>query len=404
VRVRLRSLADYQQNPENPVSHTPHNLSTVVESIHKVGAARSGLAADGTIYAGNLTSEAMALAGIEGIVEVTTDGTKWVMVNRPDLTPEQRKQAAHGDQWSAMLAEMNVDQLLADIEAGINLDGIYSEFDLEAILGEALGEAETGEAPEPKLGKGVELAEKYDVSVGQIWQLDKHRLAVGDCREQVVVDAVMQDEKAGMSFVDPPYNVIAESGQSRSEKRIESDDVVTQMLESFIEDSVQTESTALGNGACVYTCTDFRHLHNIIKVREQYGYKTKGCIVWVKPHFGMGSWYRRQYELILFSIYGKRSPDNWPHDKGDVWQFEIEDRINREHASQKPLSLVQSAIEDATKLGDTVIDFFVGSGTTLIVCERLDRICRAIDISPTYCAVTIQRWVDLTGKEPKLLQ
>ncbi len=137
VRVRLRSLADYQQNPENPVSHSPRNLSTVVESIHKVGAARSGLAADGTIYAGNLTSEAMALAGIEGVVEVTTDGTRWVMVNRPDLSPEQRKQAAHGDQWSAMLAEMDVEQLLADIEAGINLEGIYSEFDLEAILGRA---------------------------------------------------------------------------------------------------------------------------------------------------------------------------------------------------------------------------------------------------------------------------
>ena len=67
------------------------------------------------------------------------------------------------------------------------------------------------------------------------------------------------------------------------------------------------------------------------------------------------------------------------------------------------VAAVQSAIEDATKPNDTVIDFFVGSGTTLIVCEKLGRICRAVDISPTCCAITVQRWVDLTGKEPKLL-
>jgi hypothetical protein len=87
VRLRLRSLADYRQNEENPVSHTPRNAQAVLESIHKIGAARSGFASDGVIYGGNLTWEMMAEAGIEGVVEVTTDGNRWVMVNRPDLTP-----------------------------------------------------------------------------------------------------------------------------------------------------------------------------------------------------------------------------------------------------------------------------------------------------------------------------
>jgi len=52
---------------------------------------------------------------------------------------------------------------------------------------------------------------------------------------------------------------------------------------------------------------------------------------------------------------------------------------------------------------EIVYDPFLGSGTTLIACERLGRKCRAIEISPAYCAVAIQRWVDMTGGEPVLL-
>jgi len=71
VRVRLRSLADYRQNEENPVSHTPRNLGAIVESVQKVGAARSGLAADvgnpqAVAIGGNTshyTAEEVAIAG-----------------------------------------------------------------------------------------------------------------------------------------------------------------------------------------------------------------------------------------------------------------------------------------------------------------------------------------------------
>jgi hypothetical protein len=134
VRVRLRSLADYEQNPENPVRHTPRNLGAVIESIHKVGAARSGFASKGKVLAGNLTWEAMAEAGIEGVVEVTTDGTKWVMVNREDLTPEQEKQAAYGDQQGAFLAGWELDQVLTDVQSEVDLSGIFSEFEFEDLV------------------------------------------------------------------------------------------------------------------------------------------------------------------------------------------------------------------------------------------------------------------------------
>ena len=70
----------------------------------------------------------------------------------------------------------------------------------------------------------------------------------------------------------------------------------------------------------------------------------------------------------------------------------------------KPVELIDRAIQNSSVCDDIVYDPFLGSGTTLIACERLRRKCRAIEISPAYCAVAIQRWVDMTGGEPVLVE
>jgi DNA modification methylase len=283
VRVRLRSLADYRQNPENPVSHTPRNLGSVVESIYKVGAARSGLASDDTIYAGNLTSEAMALAGIEGIIEITTDGTQWVMVNRPDLTPEQRKQAAHGDQWSAMLAEMNVDQLLADIEAGVNLDGIYSEFDLEAILGEVLVETETGEAPEAQTDRAAELQEVWRVERGQVWQCGRHRLMCGDSTSSDDVGRLVGDDKAVLCHADPPY------GMGKEKEGIVNDNLYREKLDAFQMAWWSTWRPFFEDNASAYiwgNAEDLWRLWFVGGLRDSERLTFRNQIVWNKPPTG----------------------------------------------------------------------------------------------------------------------
>ena len=70
------------------------------------------------------------------------------------------------------------------------------------------------------------------------------------------------------------------------------------------------------------------------------------------------------------------------------------------HPTQKPIGVIAPFIEAWTKQNETVLDPFLGSGTTLIACERLGRKCRGIEIEPKYVAVTLQRWVDATGGTP----
>ena len=73
------------------------------------------------------------------------------------------------------------------------------------------------------------------------------------------------------------------------------------------------------------------------------------------------------------------------------------------HPAMFPIDLPQAYIEACTNQNNIIVDPFLGSGTTLIACERLNRKCRAVEISPAYCAVAIERWAEMTGQEPVLV-
>ncbi len=72
------------------------------------------------------------------------------------------------------------------------------------------------------------------------------------------------------------------------------------------------------------------------------------------------------------------------------------------HPTQKPIALAAWCIETYGEKAETIFDPFSGSAPVLLACEQLNRRCRAMEISPAYVAVSLQRWADLTGNVPKL--
>jgi DNA modification methylase len=84
--------------------------------------------------------------------------------------------------------------------------------------------------------------------------------------------------------------------------------------------------------------------------------------------------------------------------------WNIAKQKDTDHPTEKVIGVPEMAIAFSSNAGQIVFDGFLGSGTTLIACERLGRKCRAVEISPAYCAVAIQRWVDVTGGEPEVVQ
>lgn len=106
------------------------------------------------------------------------------------------------------------------------------------------------------------------------------------------------------------------------------------------------------------------------------------------------------YEIILCANNGKELTGKRI---GSVWNITKDNANDYVHATQKPVKLAATAIESTTKTGDTVLDVFGGSGSTLMACEQLDRKCRMMELDPKYCDVIIKRWETLTGEKAVLL-
>ena len=114
---------------------------------------------------------------------------------------------------------------------------------------------------------------------------------------------------------------------------------------------------------------------------------------------------KREYDELKRDFYATRAYFDNTHDNmTDVWEFpRVTGDERHEHATPKPVAMIERAIKSSTPQGAVVAEPFSGSGTTLIACENLKRRCRAIEISPAYCAVALERWHQHTGQTPVLM-
>jgi DNA modification methylase len=124
--------------------------------------------------------------------------------------------------------------------------------------------------------------------------------------------------------------------------------------------------------------------------------------------FAKGEAFKREYEDIKREYYETRAYFDNTHDNmNNVWHFERTSSKEREqtggHATPKPIALCSRAIKTSSREGELVIDFFGGSGSTLIACEQLNRKCYMLELDEHYCDVIITRWETLTGKKAELI-
>lgn len=124
----------------------------------------------------------------------------------------------------------------------------------------------------------------------------------------------------------------------------------------------------------------------------------------------MGSLYRSQHELVLtvkrpgsshtnniqLGKFGRNRSNLWRYAGATGGRKSEEDDFSL-HPTVKPVQLVRDAILDVTKMGDVVLDPFLGSGTTVLAAELSRRVCAGTEISPAYVDVAIRRWEKMTG-------
>lgn len=236
---------------------------------------------------------------------------------------------------------------------------------------------------------------------GDLWLMGDHRVLCGDSIDREVVSRLLTGEPAAMAFTDPPYNVDYgnHGGQQRDGHRrpILNDAMQPEEWRTFCE-GWATNLLRNVDGA-IYVCMATKEWGTLSAVLAQAGAHWSDTIIWDKqqPTLGRAD-YQRRYEPIW---YGWREgvKHRWlgGRDQHDVWPI-AKPSASPLHPTMKPIELVERAIENSSEPGSTVLDLFLGSGTTLIAAERTGRRCRAVELDRRHVDVAVARWEAFTGR------
>jgi DNA modification methylase len=244
-----------------------------------------------------------------------------------------------------------------------------------------------------------------DIVLGDLFEIGEHRLLCGDSTDSDQVAKLMNGEKADMVFTDPPYYEVCGDFDFTF-------DTYSDYLK-MIKKSYLNADSVVDNGS-FYICLWYKFLFDVQPVlTEALDAQYQNLIIWDNTrHRNTTKQYSNSYEPILFYTKGDYCFD----DKNNKVPYEdtsnykrynkdgksIEDIIRvsnirrnsqeaEAHPTQKPIELIAIFISVSSKIGNLVVDFFLGSGTTMVASHQLKRKCYGMELDPKYCQVIIDR-------------
>jgi DNA modification methylase len=237
---------------------------------------------------------------------------------------------------------------------------------------------------------------------GDLWQCGPHRVSCGDATIASDVARLMQVEKADLVFTDPPYNVDYE-GYTDEKLKIQGDRLTADQFAAFLRAAFGSYQTIVKPGASLYICHPSSWQREFQDALEACGFAVRCQIIWAKNTFAWGfGRYKFQHEPMFYCHIADQS-DAWYGDKAQstLWQ-ENKPAANRLHPTMKPVELVERALLNSSKAGDSVVDLFGGAGSTLIACEKTNRRARLMELDAKYCDVITKRWQQFSNKQARL--
>ena len=285
----------------------------------------------------------------------------------------------------------------------------------------ALGAMLSAEAEQPpddpgaQVDKADELRQKWGVETGQLWKLGEHRLICGDCTDRAVVDAVAFGDRMDLWLTDPPYavsyadknrylNAVAKGNSIQVP--IENDHLSLEDAADLWERAARIALEVCADHAPYYwfACQGGDQMMMMMMRLSEAGWRVRHELIWVKNNHVLGRTdYNYKHEPILYGWKKDGKHRFFGGFQTSVLEFPKPQNSDL-HPTTKPVELIERLIANSSQAGEIVLDTFLGSGTTLIACERLGRRCRAVEISPGYVGVALQRWADMTGGAPELVE
>ena len=384
LEVAYVATTDLIPYANNPRTHSDQQVAQVAASIQEFGFNNPILIDEhNSIIAGHGRLAAAQKLNMNTVPTILLEG----------LSEAQRKAYVIADNkltenggWDYDLLAVEIERL-KELDIDIDLTG-FDPAELDTILEPEVIEGLTDEDEVP------DVPDNPITKRGDVWVLGNHRLMCGDSTSIDDVDKLMAGQKADMVFTDPPYGVSYQSNmRTKSDKFavIKNDDV-------FLDIAPIIDACSTG---WVFVWTSWKVLTKWVEMFDGFGYPTNQ-IIWFKGGGGIGDLkktFSSDYETALVwhrgaELTGKRI--------GSVWKVDKDGSSSYVHPTQKPVVLPVEAIDKTTRQGNSVLDLFGGSGSTLIACEKTNRHCRVMELDPKYCDVIVDRWQSFTGKTAQL--
>ena len=381
AHTELVKLDRLKPNPRNPNQHPATQITLLASIISEQGwrAPITVSTRSGFIVRGHGRLEA---AKHLGVVKAPVDYQDY---------PSDEAELADllADNRIAELAHIDDDllgEVLFDL-ASTDLDSVLTGFctiDLNNLIENHkinIGEIDTECDADAKIEKKEELRKRWDTKTGQLWGLGRHRVFCGDCLDRTNMHTLLDGESPDLVFTDPMY-----------------DDDTKGLVVCF--DELKTKHFLL-----------MLTLKQILSFIPHSGYDFKFDLVFTQKTPSSMLNKRVPYYLHKNIVYLSKDNTTLFHcdnAKGTISDagyypsvFEASKDTQESHPLTKDANVLKKILCGFEF--ETLLDMFIGSGSTLLAAEQLGRRCFGMEIDPGYMAVVLERYSDATGKQPKLI-
>jgi len=364
IKKKVSELIPYINNSR---IHSEEQITQLISSIKEFGFTNPILLSpDNSIIAGHGRLLAVKRLGHEEVPCIIVQG----------LTKTQIKALIIADNQLALNAGWDLEKLSVEIEGlkdedfNIDILGFEDKF-LQGLKAEGEGLIADDEIPEIKENPKNKLED--------IWVLGDHRLICGDSTDQKYYNLLLKDKKANMVFTDPPYGLNYEYNTHK--------DVAGKEYLEF----------------CDKWFPLLKEYSNFIFLTAGWKYnkfwlmkEPDDIFYWIsrnKQSGGKLSYFRKIEPIFLWG----KTKNKYNLDYFDYNSDRL-DKLREHHTCPKPVKFVIDALS-AYDENSIILDVFLGSGTTIIACEKTRKICYGIEKDPKYCDLIIDRWQQFTGKD-----
>lgn len=383
----LSDLNTYHKNPRRG------DVDAIAESLRKRGQYRPIVVNIGS----HASHDYEILAGNHTYLAAKKLGWKTIQATTVDVDDDQAAQIVLADNRLADLGGYDDETLSALLSDVSSLDGLgWSQDDVDALAAALEPERDDSEVEDVEVPDDA----PQRVKRGEIWILGEHRLMCGDSTKPEDMQKLLGGGAADLWLTDPPYNV-AIVGKTKKHLTIENDSWADDdEFVEFLRKAFVTALDVLKPGCAFYIWFAQIQAENFLAATDKAGMTIRQTLIWAKSTFSLGRQdYQWKHEPCLYG-WKDGASHRWFSDRKQTTVLEFDKPArNAEHPTMKPVPLMAYEIRNSSRVGDTVLDSFGGSGSTLMACEQTGRKCVTMELDPHYCDVILKRWEDYTGNK-----